>query len=805
MAKAQGGSVEVDGQQVRLTNLDKVLYPETGTTKGEVLLYYTEIADRILPQLADRPATRKRWPNGVGTERDPEIVFFTKNLDSGTPDWITRQGITHSDGVNLYPLIDSLASLTQMAQYAALELHVPQWRFGADGKPSPPDRLVLDLDPGPGVGLAECAEVALRIRDLLEGIGMTAVPVTSGSKGMHLYAPLDGEVTSDGASTLARELARTLEAADPGLVTSQMKKSLRPGKVFVDWSQNNASKTTICPYSLRGRSRPMVAAPRTWAELESDDLDHLDYHQVLARLSEPDPLADQGGEVAAVPAGRDRLATYRSMRDAGKTPEPVPATPPAATEGRSFVIQEHHARRLHWDFRLEHDGVLVSWALPKGVPTTPDTNHLAVQTEDHPLEYGSFEGSIPAGEYGGGNVTIWDSGSYVEHKWRDGKEVIATLTGRDDGGLDGPRTYALIHTGGGDRPANQWLIHLMKAESAAKLTDEPGPAGSLPEPVTPMMAGLATVADLRSTDDWSFEMKWDGVRVVACLGRAGGGTAVKLYSRRGLDVTATYPEIAEACAKLDTDQTILDGEIVALDGDGRPSFSRLQHRINVSKPGDVARLRSSVPVQLVAFDLIMVDDRSLLRTPYSERRDLLDELLTGSDPRIQVPPAFDGDLETALEVSESMGLEGVVAKRTSSTYLKGRRASTWLKIKHRKHQEVIVVGWREGQGRREGSIGALVLALPDGDTLRYVGAAGSGLGDADLDLAMEVLTPLARKKTPLPAVPAEEPRTVHWVEPLLVGEVEYAGWTEPGLLWHPVWRGWRPDKAPEEIEVEGAG
>ncbi|GAB3747065.1 ATP-dependent DNA ligase [Microlunatus parietis] len=788
--------VVIDGHQVRLTNLDKVLYPETGTTKGEVLLYYTEIADRILPQLASRPATRKRWPNGVGTERDPEIVFFTKNLDSGTPDWITRQGITHSDGVNNYPIIDSLASLTQMAQYAALELHVPQWRFDDKGKPGHPDRLVLDLDPGPGVGLAECAEVARQLRDLLAGIGLTAVPVTSGSKGMHLYATLAGDVTSDGASTLARELARALESTNPDLVTSQMKKSLRPGKVFVDWSQNNAAKTTICPYSLRGRPRPMVAAPRTWAELDDPDLDHLDYHQVLARLDQPDPLT----ELVPPEERKDRLSTYRSMRDAAKTPEPVPSTPPVESGGRSFVIQEHHARRLHWDFRLERDGVLVSWALPKGVPTNPDTNHLAVQTEDHPLEYGSFEGSIPAGEYGGGEVTIWDSGSYVEHKWRDGKEVIATLTGRDGGGLDSPRTYALIHTGGGDRPDNQWLIHLMKPESAAKLQDQPPEAtGPLPEPVTPMTAGLAAVGDFGNADDWAFEMKWDGVRVIACL----GGGQVKLYSRRGLEVTATYPEIAEACAKLDTDQTILDGEIVALDADGRPSFSRLQHRINVSKPADVARLRSSVPVQLVAFDLIMVDDRSLLRTPYTERREQLTELLTGADPRIQVPPAFDGDLETALEVSEAMGLEGVVAKRRTSTYLKGRRASTWLKIKHRRHQEVIVVGWREGQGRRGGSIGALVLAVPDGGGLRYVGAAGSGLGDADLDLAMELLTPLELAKTPLPAVPAEEPRSVHWVEPVLVGEVEYAGWTEPGLLWHPVWRGWRPDKTPDDVVVEG--
>src|SRR5690606_11690049 len=198
---------------------------------------------------------------------------------------------------------------------------------------------------------------------------------------------------------------------------------------------------------------------------------------------------------------------------------------------------------------------------------------------------------------------------------------------------------------------------------------------------------------------------------------------------------------------------------------GRPSFSRLQHRINVSKAADVARLRQTTPVQLVAFDLIMVQDRSLLRTPYTERRERLTELLVDAPARIQVPPAFDGDLETALEVSEAMGLEGVVAKRRNSTYLKGRRATTWLKIKHRRHQEVVVVGWREGQGRRDGSIGALVLALPEDGGLRYVGAAGSGLGDADLDQAMELLRPLERKRTPLPEVPPEEPRSVHWVEP----------------------------------------
>lgn len=282
--------IEIDGHRLSLTNLDKVLYPETGTTKAEVILYYSRIADRILPLLAGRPATRKRWPDGVGTAADPVPAFFTKSLDSGTPDWVARVTLQHSDEAKTYPVIDSAATLVLMAQYAALELHVPQWRAGPQGEQRPPDRLVLDLDPGPGTGLAECVEIARQARALLDSIGLPTCPVTSGSKGLHLYARLNGDLTSADASALARELARGLEQANPDLVTSQMKKALRPGKVFVDWSQNNAAKTTICPYSLRGRPQPMVAAPRTWEELDADRVDQLDHQQVIARLDQPDPL-----------------------------------------------------------------------------------------------------------------------------------------------------------------------------------------------------------------------------------------------------------------------------------------------------------------------------------------------------------------------------------------------------------------------------------------------------------------------------------------------------------------------------------
>jgi bifunctional non-homologous end joining protein LigD len=440
--------VAIDGHRLTLTHLDKVLYPETGTTKGDVIAYYSAMAEVMLPHVRDRAATRKRWVNGVGSEEDPGMMFFQKNLDDSTPKWVTRRTIKHKDHANEYPLVNDLATLTWLAQIAALEIHVPQWRFGPKGARHNPDRIVLDLDPGPGVGLVECAEVARMVRGILQGMGLDPMPVTSGSKGLHLYAALEESQTSDQVAAMAHELARSLEADHPDLIVSDMKKALRGGKVLLDWSQNNGNKTTVAPYSLRGRMQPTVAAPRAWKELESSALKQLDFSQVLERVK-------KDGDILG---GVDRLKTYRSKRDATKTPEPVPASRAKPGKGRSFVIQEHHASRLHWDFRLEHNGVLVSWALPKGVPTDYRKNHLAVQTEDHPLEYGTFAGDIPKGEYGGGHVDIWDSGTYELEKWRDGEEVIALLHGRERG----DHRYALIHTGGEGKAEQNWLIHLTK-------------------------------------------------------------------------------------------------------------------------------------------------------------------------------------------------------------------------------------------------------------------------------------------------------------------------------------------------------
>lgn len=294
MAEKGEARVEVDGRTLTISNLGKVLYPDTGTTKGEVLHYYAQVAPVLLPHLEDRAVTRIRWPNGTTGSS-----FFEKNAPLGAPDWLrtadvptsgSRGESRHGDRI-LFPVVDSLAALTYLANLASLELHVHQWRVDADGQPLNPDRMVIDLDPGHPAGLHECARVALLVRERLAGLGLPSAPVTSGSKGLHLYAPMPGTLTADQVREAAKQIAEDLEKKHPDLVVSQMTKAKRPGKVLLDWSQNTGSKTTICPYSLRGTARPYVAAPRTWAEVEEGAeelgaLVQLTWTEVLDRVDE---------------------------------------------------------------------------------------------------------------------------------------------------------------------------------------------------------------------------------------------------------------------------------------------------------------------------------------------------------------------------------------------------------------------------------------------------------------------------------------------------------------------------------------
>ncbi|MFG6401763.1 ATP-dependent DNA ligase [Microbacterium sp. P04] len=821
-------AVRIDGRRLRITNLDKVLYPETGTTKGEVIDYYSRIAPVLIPHVTGRPVTRKRWPDGVGTEAHPGMSFFAKDLEPGAPSWILRRPIDHSTGAKDYPLVTERATLVYLAQVASLELHVPQWRFTSDGARGPADRLVLDLDPGPGIGLAECAEVARWARAILGDMGMDALPVTSGSKGIHLYAPLTGEQSSEAITFFAKELARAIEADHPDLVVSQMTKAVRPGRVFIDWSQNNGAKTTIAPYSLRGRLLPTVAAPRTWEELDDPDLRHLLFGEVLERAATiGDPLDALGFHAGARHADSGPLSEYIAMRSAGKTPEPVPQNPLGATASEGlprFVIQEHHASRLHWDLRLERDGVLASWAVPKGIPSSSGRNTLAVQTEDHPMQYAEFSGTIPTGEYGAGAMTIWDEGRYELEKWRD-DEIIFTLDGRPGGTLGRVR-LVLIRTDGSG-PKSTWLLHRMKTDAAGRpqregqpvvpldevtpdrdVPDEDGADHSAPPPtaseLAPMLAtsatpGMAAEAARRWQIDghpW-VEMKWDGVRAIGIW----DGSRMLLRARSGNDITAKYPELSGVDLRLGPEPAIVDGEIVALDETGRPSFPLLQARMNLAKPREIAREAPRTPVKLYLFDVLAHAGRDLGDLPLDERRSILESLVADVPPVVVLPPVFD-DLDAALDTSARFGLEGVMVKDPRSRYRRGVRSDEWLKVKLTHVQEVVIGGIRPGKGGRRGSIGSLLVGVPGADGLAYAGRVGSGFSESTLRHLESVLTPLRTDEVPFVDVPRADASDALWVRPQLVGEVEFAEFTPGGILRQARWRGLRPDKNPAEVVRE---
>jgi bifunctional non-homologous end joining protein LigD len=477
------------------------------------------------------------------------------------------------------------------------------------------------------------------------------------------------------------------------------------------------------------------------------------------------------------------LSDYRRKRDPKRTPEPVPPAGEDLPRGNNdtFVIQEHHARRLHWDVRLERDGVLVSWAVPKGLPTEPGSIRLAVHTEDHPMEYATFEGEIPKGEYGAGKMTIWDRGRYETLKWSD-REVAVVLHGQRVSGR-----YVFFH--GGGRDDRDWMVR--RSDPPTDPDWQP-----LPESIAPMLATQGSLPPPEDDTHWAYEFKWDGVRALA---RVEGGQ-VQLLARSGHDITITYPELRGLGEHLGSTQVLLDGEIVAL-REGRPSFAALQQRMHVANVAQARRLVDVQPVTYLIFDVLHLDGRSTLALPYTRRRELLESLkLYG--PRWQTAPSFPGDGTVILQAATEQRLEGLVAKRMTSRYHPGRRSPDWIKITAAHTLEVVIGGWRPGNGRRAGMVGSLLLGVPvpDGDGLRYVGQAGTGFTDDMLRAITDRLAGMARATSPfVTPIPPERARGARWVEPTLVGEVVFREWTPDGRLRLPSWRGLRPDKTPADV------
>jgi bifunctional non-homologous end joining protein LigD len=807
--------LEATGRELRLSNLNKPYWPDDGITKGDLLAYYWNVAELILPHLRDRPLTMRRMPDGLAGE-----PFYEKQVPSHAPDWLPTAAVPSEDETRVveFVMAQDLASLLYVVNLGCIEMHPLHARAGSLDRP---DYAFFDLDPFAPYTYADVRTVAKLVKVVLDGLGLRGYPKTSGATGMQVFVPLDGTHTYADARELVERVGRLVVRAYPEKATMAWPVAERAGKIFIDHQMNRPGANIASVYSLRPLPGAPVSTPLDWEELD-EDLEPGDFRidNVWERFAEGDrfapvqtdrqslagamgalgltPGADRpdrrGGRPryprsqAERPSSRAVLDEYAAKRDFGRTPEPSgedaaatggEAHPAGLREvaplepGRRFTIQQHHARRLHHDVRFERDGVLVSFAVPKRLPEEPGVKHLAVNTEDHPLDYLTFSGSIPAGEYGGGEVRLFDLGSYEPLEVADGKLTVRLHGSRYHGA-----EYHFFRTRDRD-----WLVIL-----AGKVSlPQPAP----PPTYQPMMASLtATPFD---DEGWLFEVKWDGHRCLANLGRA-----TRLTSRTARDMTGQFPELIDLHRQLAARNAVVDGEIVALDRDGRPSFERMQDRFH-RHPEELARNKGRVPVQFIAFDLLWLDGEPLLELPLTERRARLDEVLVETRD-VRLSQVVQGRGVDFFEQARGLGLEGVVAKRAASPYRPGTRSQDWRKIKALRRQDCVIVGWTPGQGQRGPTLGALLLAVSDGGRLRYAGNVGTGFTQAFL---AELLPSLLEREVAEPQFEGTPRlRGARYVRPELVCEVEYLKWTDDGKLRAASFKGLRPDKPPGDCVRE---
>jgi bifunctional non-homologous end joining protein LigD len=541
-----------------------------------------------------------------------------------------------------------------------------------------------------------------------------------------------------------------------------------------------------------------------------------------------------GTAAMAVPKS---LKEYERKRSFDKTPEPKPAPAPGSHKGEAqphFFIQRHDATRLHYDFRLEIAGVLVSWAVPKGPSLEPLSKHLAMHVEDHPLDYGTFEGNIPKGEYGGGSVMLWDRGTYEligdapPHEQIERGDLKFRLHGEK---LNGE--FALIHMRNRGK-GNEWLIIKKKDDAAVPgwnvedharsvLTgrtqeeiakDLPPVEGSkknskaakktaptvtiegavkapMPQDITPMMAYLTD--DPPPGDEWLYEVKWDGIRAICFI----ENQQLRIMSRNGNRCDQQYPELSVLPHYVRATNAILDGEIAVVDENGRPSFSLIQPRIAITDPNSIAHLARKTPVTIFLFDLLYLDGYDLRNAPLVERKRLLEEIVTPADG-IRYSNHFVAQGAEMLAAARANGLEGVVAKRMDSRY-EGKRSRNWLKVKAVNQQEFVIGGFTHGE---RAYFSSLVLGLYEGDKLMHAGHVGTGFNDKNLQEVYKKLEPLIVDKSPFAHKPHRALREITWVKPELVCEVKYLEFTPDNYLRAPVFLGLRTDKNPKECVRE---
>jgi DNA ligase D-like protein (predicted ligase)/DNA ligase D-like protein (predicted polymerase)/DNA ligase D-like protein (predicted 3'-phosphoesterase) len=764
---------QVGKRKIELSNLDKVLYPDDHILKAQLIEYYFKMAPSVLAHVKGRPLSLVRYPDGIGGES-----FFQKNRPTWAPDWIEH--VTLGEEKKDYVIASEDASLVWLANLACIELHQMHSRAPHFDKP---DYIAYDFDPPENFQFPDVATLALEFKEHLESLGYHPFVKTTGRKGLHVVTPIEIKWDFQQAFETAKAVALPFVDARNSALTLQIKKEHRKGKVLLDIYRNRTSQTIVAAYSVRGLPGAPVSTPLTWEELSSltspkifdlntvperikdkgDPWEGIDaYATVIHTERKPSSPAKKKLTPARTYKTPEQLAQYSKKRSFNKTPEPPPS-PVAVTGGSAFVVHRHHASRLHYDLRLEKNGALKSWAVPKGLPPRPGIKRLAVSVEDHPLEYVNFEGAIPKGEYGGGMMWKFAQGRYeITKDKKDG--FYFRLSSRELSA-----EYRIYNT-----KENQWLLERLDAPQMDWLREN----------IEPMLA--KSVDKPPTSPDYLYEMKWDGLRALISLDEG----VVKIRGRNGMDMTAQFPELTLSESSFRATAGLFDGEIVCLEADGKPTFKNVIHRMQQKTEGAIDRAKAKYPAVCYLFDCLYLDGRPIVNETLARRREWLTDAVK-KDSAYRVSEALD-DGAAFFEAVQQMGLEGILAKRRDSIYQCGKRSDSWLKIKARQTTECIIIGYTEGSGDRKGTFGALHLAQEQNGELKYVGKVGTGFDDALLQSVWAELLLLTKIKRPVKEKPLDDARSV-WIEPHLVCEVRYASLTPDVMLREPVFVRMRPD------------
>jgi len=763
---------QVGNRTLELSNLKKVLYPDDHIVKAELVEYYLKIAPTILAQVKGRPLSVVRYPDGIGGES-----FFQKNRPNWAPDWLEH--VVLGQEKKDYIIATEAASLAWLANLACIELHQMHSRAPHFDKP---DYIVYDFDPPENFQFRNVAELAQEFKEHLEGFDYHPFVKTTGRKGLHVVTPIEPKWEFEKAFEAAKAVAQPFVDSHGSAMTLQIKKDHRQGKVLLDIYRNRQSQTIVSAYSVRGLPGAPVSTPLQWEELHSlESPKAFDLRNVPQRVMQNgDPWEAMAAYTTAIhtetkhaaPAKQNlqpartyktpaQLESYSKKRSFAKTPEPPPAS--ATGEGNAFVVHRHHASRLHYDLRLEQNGVLKSWAVPKGLPPRPGIKRLAVSVEDHPLDYVNFEGAIPKGEYGGGMMWKFAQGRYeITKQKKDGfyfRLQAPELNGE----------YRTYHTN-----ENQWLLERLDTPQTDWLRS----------PIQPMLARPALKPP--DSDDYLYEVKWDGIRAMISLDEG----AIKIHGRNGTDLTMQFPELLLSEQSFRATSALFDGEIVCLDPDGKPNFRDVIHRMQQKSEGAIGRAKAKHTAVCYVFDCLYLDGRPIVSEPLTRRRAWLEDAIKKDSPYRVSQAVEEG--AAFFEAVKQMGLEGMMAKQRNSVYQPGRRSEYWLKIKSRQTLECVIIGYTRGKGGREAKFGALHIAQANGEQLKYLGKVGTGFDNRLFESVFAELKTLPKIQRPIKEKPIDDSQSI-WIEPKLMCEVQFASFTPDGLLREPVFLRLRPD------------